>query len=349
MRSQPPAAVIPPLLEVRNLSQAFRLPRLWPFAPPRVVHAVSAASFSVLSGECLGLVGETGCGKSTLARTIMQSPRPVAGDVLLLGQSLVSADPVALRLLRRQMQYVFQDPFASLDPTWRVGNLVAEPLRVAGDWDRRRIDGRVAELLELVGLDPARYRDRRPRELSGGQCQRVGVARALALAPRLLICDEVVSGLDVSVQAQLLNLLEDLRREIGLSYLFISHDLGVVRHICDRVAVMYLGRIVELGPSDALYRNPLHPYTAALLGAVPRIARASRDKRARPARLTGELPSPLAPPSGCHFRTRCPRAAPICAAQPPPMRTGASDHAVACHFPLSGLPVSAAPLEAAYC
>ena len=331
------------LLEVRDLSQEFRLAR-FPFAAARIVHAVSGVSFAVAPGECLGLVGETGCGKSTLARSIMQSPRPTAGDVLLQGESLVHAGRSQLRALRQRIQYVFQDPFSSLDPTWRVGDLVAEPLRIAGGWTRQRIEARVAEVLERVGLDPARYRTRRPRELSGGQCQRVAVARALALAPRLLVCDEVVSGLDVSVQAQLLNLLEDLRRDTGLGYLFISHDLGVVRHMSDRVAVMYLGKLVEIGPSDRLYRQPLHPYTAALLAAVPRIAEDTRGRGARGLRLEGELPSPLAPPSGCRFRTRCPRATPLCAEQEPVLRDGAEGQAVACHFPLDD--VATAPVAA---
>ncbi len=267
----------------------------------------------------------------------MQAPRPTRGDVRLHGESLVAADAARLRALRRQMQYVFQDPFASLDPTWRVADLVAEPLRIAGTSERGRIAARTAEVLELVGLDPARYGKRRPSELSGGQCQRVAVARALTLAPRLLICDEVVSGLDVSIQAQLLNLFERLRRELGLAYLFISHDLGVVRHLSDRVGVMYLGKLVEIGPSVSVYRQPLHPYTAALLGAVPRVARDRRGPAPARTKLVGELPSALAPPSGCRFRTRCPSAAPRCAAEEPPLAAGPSGHAVACHFPLTGV------------
>jgi oligopeptide transport system ATP-binding protein len=325
---------IGPLLDVRAVTQVFRVPAVLPFRKPRIVHAVSAVSFTLAPGECLGLVGETGCGKSTLARTIMQAPPPTDGDILFKGESLVAADPDTRRSLRREMQYVFQDPFASLDPTWRVADLVAEPLRIAG-WDRPRIVARVEEVLQAVGIDPARYGTRRPRELSGGQCQRVAVARALALSPRLLICDEVVSGLDVSIQAQLLNLFEQLRRTFGLAYLFISHDLGVVRHLSDRVAVMYLGKIVEIGPSDCVYRQPRHPYTAALLGAVPSISR-SKEVRGRPrVTLAGELPSPLAPPSGCRFRTRCPHAMPRCAAEEPPLLSTPSGHAVACHFPLA--------------
>ncbi|HEU5094431.1 MAG TPA: oligopeptide/dipeptide ABC transporter ATP-binding protein [Reyranella sp.] len=341
---QADTGVIGPLLDVRAVTQMFRLPAALPFRKPRIVHAVSTVSFTLAPGECLGLVGETGCGKSTLARTIMQAPPPTDGDILFKGESLVAADPDARRSLRREMQYVFQDPFASLDPTWRVADLVAEPLRIAG-WDRARIIARVDEVLQAVGIDPARYGTRRPRELSGGQCQRVAVARALALSPRLLICDEVVSGLDVSIQAQLLNLFEQLRRTFGLAYLFISHDLGVVRHLSDRIAVMYLGKIVEIGPSDCVYRQPRHPYTAALLGAVPSVSR-SKEARGRPrVKLAGELPSPLAPPSGCRFRTRCPHAAPRCAAEEPPLLSNPSGHAVACHFPLAGDETATAPSE----
>lgn len=322
------------LLDVRAVTQVFRLPTSLPFSKPRMIHAVSEVSFSVAPGECVGLVGETGCGKSTLARTIMQAPPPTGGDVAFQGESLVTADRARRRSLRSQMQYVFQDPFASLDPTWRVADLVAEPLRIARAWDRARIAVRAEEALQLVGIDPARYGARYARELSGGQCQRVAVARALTLAPRLLICDEVVSGLDVSIQAQLLNLFERLREEFGFAYLFISHDLGVVRHLSDRVAVMYLGKLVEIGPSESVYRRPRHPYTAALLGAVPRMAR-DQGAPGRPrVKLAGELPSPLAPPSGCRFRTRCPRAAARCAAEEPRLLADASGHAAACHFPL---------------
>jgi peptide/nickel transport system ATP-binding protein len=331
----------PDLLDVRGLVQEFRPPRLLPFARPRVLHAVSDVSFTLRTGECLGLVGETGCGKSTLARAIMQAPPPVRGQVRFLGQELVGASRSALRQSRRGMQYVFQDPFASLDPTWKVRDLVAEPMRTAGGIGRARVNARVDEMLHLVGLPADRYAFRRPRELSGGQCQRVAVARALTLAPKLLICDEVVSGLDVSVQAQILNLLETLRRDLGLAYLFISHDLGVVRHLCDRVAVMYLGKIVETGPAEQVYARPRHPYTAALLAAVPRIGEGTSHDRPQWARLGGELPSPLAPPSGCRFRTRCPRAADRCATEEPPMVSDDVGHAAACHFP-AGEPASGA-------
>lgn len=323
------------MLDVRGLTQEFRLPRRLPFGPPRVVHAVSDVSLSLRPGECVGLVGETGCGKSTLARAIMQAPKPVRGEVRFQGRELVGVRPAQLRRLRRGMQYVFQDPFASLDPAWKVHELVAEPMRIAGEASRRQMEARVDEVLQLVGLPAERYASRRPRELSGGQCQRVAVARALTLAPKLLICDEVVSGLDVSVQAQLLNLFESLRKELGLAYLFISHDLGVVRHLCDRVAVMYLGKVVETGPAEHVYAYPRHPYTAALLAAVPRIANGRTYVRPTWARLGGDLPSPLAPPTGCRFRTRCSHATARCAAVEPPLTADATGHAAACHFPLT--------------
>ena len=259
----------PDLLEVRGLVQEFRRPRHLPFAPPRVLHAVSDVSFKLQAGECLGLVGETGCGKSTLARAIMQAPPPVRGQVRFQGQDLVGLSRTELRQARRGMQYVFQDPYSSLDPTWRVRELVAEPMRTAGGFGRQQVDARVDEVLQLVGLPADRYASRRPRELSGGQCQRVAVARALTLSPKLLICDEVVSGLDVSIQAQLLNLLARLRAELGFAMLFISHDLSVVRHLCSRVLVMYRGEIVEQGPVEAVFANPQHPHTRALLSSVP--------------------------------------------------------------------------------
>lgn len=322
------------LLEVRGLTQEFRLPRRLPFGPPRVLHAVSDVSFSLQPGECVGLVGETGCGKSTLARAIMQAPPPVCGEVRFQGRTLTGVRPAQLRRWRRGMQYVFQDPFASLDPAWKVRELVAEPMRIAGEASRKQMDTRVDEVMHLVGLPAERYASRRPRELSGGQCQRIAVARALTLTPRLLLCDEVVSGLDVSVQAQLLNLFGRLRQELSLAYLFISHDLGVVRHLCDRVAVMYLGKIVEIGPAEHVYAYPRHPYTAALLAAVPRIANGRTYERSAWARLGDDLPSPLSPPGGCRFRTRCPRASARCAAEEPALRPDATGHAAACHFPL---------------
>jgi oligopeptide/dipeptide ABC transporter ATP-binding protein len=291
-------------------------------------------SFELATGETLGLVGETGSGKSTLARAILQAPPPKSGSVQLRGSELVGLKRQKLTEARRYVQMVFQDPFGSLDPKWRVRELVEEPLdsfKVGTRQERRR---RVTELLELVGLDPARYGARRPRELSGGQAQRVAIARALALDPALIICDEPVSSLDVLIRAQVLTLLERLRAELGLAYLFIAHDLALVKQVSDRVAVMYLGKLVEIGPAEALYREPLHPYTVALLASIP-----SPDptvtRRPVADTIRGELPSPIDPPSGCRFRTRCPRAQDICAAEEPPLRKLADGHLAACHFPVS--------------
>ena len=322
-----------PLLEVSNLVQEFTV-RDRAGSKSGVVHAVSDVSFSLSEGETLGLVGETGSGKSTLARSLLQAPPPKSGSVRLRGTELVGLKRKPLREARRDIQMVFQDPFGSLDPKWRVTQLVEEPLiafGMGGPAERRR---RVQELLDLVGLDPARYGARRPRQLSGGQAQRVAIARALALNPSLIICDEPVSSLDVLIRAQVLNLLERLRTELGLAYLFIAHDLALVKQVSDRVAVMYLGKLVELGPSESLYRQPLHPYTVALLASIP-----SPDPTLPPqpttATIKGELASPIDPPSGCRFRTRCPRAQDICSAQEPPLRKLADNHYGACHFPVA--------------
>jgi oligopeptide transport system ATP-binding protein len=322
-----------PLLEVTDLVQEFTV-RDRGGVKAGVVHAVSGVSLSLSPGESLGLVGETGSGKSTLARAVLQAPPPKSGSVRLQGIELVGLRGRALVKARRQMQMVFQDPFGSLDPTWKVTQLVEEPLvafRVGTATERRR---RARELLDLVGLDPARYGGRRPRELSGGQAQRVAIARALALDPSLIICDEAVSSLDVLIRAQVLNLLERLRTELHLAYLFIAHDLALVKQVSDRVAVMYLGKLVELGPAESLYRRPLHPYTVALLASIP-----SPDPEAPREPVTGtirgEPPSPIDPPSGCRFRTRCPRAQDLCATQEPPMRQLADGHFAACHFPVN--------------
>jgi oligopeptide transport system ATP-binding protein len=322
-----------PLLEVSNLVQEFTV-RDRGGAKSGTVHAVSDVSFSLAEGETLGLVGETGSGKSTLARALLQAPAPKLGSVRLRGTELVGLKRRPLREARRHMQMVFQDPFSSLDPKWRVSRLVEEPLIAfnAGNAKQRR--QRVRELLDLVGLDPARYGARRPRELSGGQAQRVAIARALALSPSLIICDEPVSSLDVLIRAQVLNLLERLRRELKLAYLFIAHDLALVKQVSDRVAVMYLGKLVELGPAEALYRQPLHPYTVALLASIPSPDPADSVKPTG-ATIHGELPSPIDPPSGCRFRTRCPRAQEICATQEPSLRELAENHYTACHFPVA--------------
>jgi len=313
-----------PLLSVRDLVHEFH-------TSGGVVHAVSGVSFDVRPGETLGIVGETGSGKSTLARSVLQAPRPTSGAVMFRGTDLTTLRGTRLLQARRHLQMVFQDPFGSLDPKWVVRDLVEEPLiayRAGGRAARRR---RADEVLELVGLDPASHGRRRPRELSGGQAQRVAIARAVALSPALIICDEPVSSLDVLIQAQVLNLFERLRTELGLSYLFIAHDLALVKQVSDRVAVMYLGKLCEVGPGEAVYREPLHPYTRALLDSVP----STEPGAARTAAtISGEPPSPVHPPSGCRFRTRCPHAAELCAAQEPPMRELATGHTVACHFPL---------------
>jgi oligopeptide/dipeptide ABC transporter ATP-binding protein len=325
-----------PLLEVRDLVQEFEVRGLGG-VKTGVVHAVSGVSFALQAGETLGLVGETGSGKSTLARAVLQAPRPKSGEVLLRGEDLVKLRGRRLLQARRHVQMVFQDPFGSLDPTWRVNQIVEEPLIAFKFGTRAERHGRVAEVLERAGLDPARFGSQRPRELSGGQAQRVAIARALALDPALIICDEAVSSLDVLIRAQVLNLFEQLRSELGLSYLFIAHDLSLVKQVSDRVAVMYLGKLCEIGPSESLYREPLHPYTAALLSSIP-----SPDPTAARApvaqTIQGEAPSPLDPPSGCRFRTRCPRAQDLCATQEPPLRELARGHHTACHFPISTPP-----------
>jgi len=320
-----------PLLAVRDLVQEFEV-RGRGGSRGGVVQAVSGVSFDVRPGETLGVVGETGSGKSTLARAIVQAPRPRSGSVVFRGADLARLRGRRLMEARRQLQMVFQDPYASLDPTWRVEEIVGEPLVAhrVGDGASRR--SRVAELLDLVRLDPRRYSGRRPRELSGGECQRVAIARALALSPALIICDEAVSSFDVLIQAQVLNLFERLRVELGLSYLFIAHDLAIVKQVSDRVAVMYLGKLCEVGPPDEMYRRPLHPYTLALLASIPE-PDPNRERRLQRT-IAGEPPSPIDPPSGCRFRTRCPRAEDRCADEVPPLRVVAGDRQVACHFPL---------------
>jgi oligopeptide/dipeptide ABC transporter ATP-binding protein len=317
-----------PLLSVRDLVQEFVV-RDYGGVKGGVVNAVSGVSFDVWPGETLGIVGETGSGKSTLARSVLQAPRPKSGAVVFRGADLVTLRGSRLLQARRHLQMVFQDPFGSLDPKWKVRDLVAEPLIAYRVGDRAARRHRVEAVLELVGLDPAAHGGRRPRELSGGQAQRVAIARALAIEPAMIICDEPVSSLDVLIQAQVLNLFERLRAELRLSYLFIAHDLALVKQVSDRVAVMYLGKLCEVGPGEAVYRQPLHPYTRALLDSVPGAATARAATTIR-----GEPPSPVHPPSGCRFRTRCPRAEQRCADEEPAMRELASGHSVACHFPL---------------
>jgi peptide/nickel transport system ATP-binding protein len=321
-----------PLLAARNVVQEFVV-RGRGGVKGGVVQAVSDVSFEVRAGETLGVVGETGSGKSTLARSVLQAPRPKSGSVSFQGTDLVGLRGRSLLDARRSLQMVFQDPFGSLDPKWRVADIVEEPLIAYKVGTREERRQRVREVLDTVGLDPDVYGGRRPRQLSGGQAQRVAIARALTLDPALIICDEAVSSLDVLIQAQVLNLFERLRAELGLSYLFIAHDLALVKQVSDRVAVMYLGRLCELGPAEALYREPFHPYTVALLASIPSPDPEAPRTAAHEA-ISGDPPSPIDPPSGCRFRTRCPRAQERCAAEVPEMRTLAPDHAVACHFPV---------------
>jgi len=322
-----------PLVEVRDVHKRYPIgaglfgrARAW-------VHAVDGVSLAIRAGETLGLVGESGCGKSTLGRLILRLLEPTAGEVLFDGRSLLALSPRELRTMRRQMQIVFQDPYGSLNPRMRVSSIVGEGLAVHRLGTRSERRARVAELLDLVGLPPdagGRY----PHEFSGGQRQRIGIARALAVGPRFIVADEAVSALDVSIQAQILNLLQDLQRRLGLTLLFIAHDLRVVEHVCDRVAIMYLGRIVECGPREEIYRNPRHPYTRALLSAVP-----VPDPRRRKQRMVmgGDVPSPVQPPPGCAFHPRCGHAVEVCRREIPPLEMGRGDHAVACHvFPAEG-------------
>ncbi|MCC7271510.1 MAG: dipeptide ABC transporter ATP-binding protein [Alphaproteobacteria bacterium] len=319
----------PPLLAVAGLKKHFPITRgVLRRRQVGAVRAVDGVDFTVAAGETLALVGESGCGKTTTGRMVLRLIEPTAGSVRFAGEELTGLDVEALRPHRREMQIIFQDPYGSLDPRMTVAEILAEPLRIHGVGDRADRRRRVAELLALVGL-PQAHAQRYPHEFSGGQRQRLGIARALALRPKLIVCDEPVSALDVSIQAQIINLLEDLQRDFGLAYLFIAHDLGVVKHVADRVAVMYLGRIVEEAPKRRLYAAPRHPYTQALLAAVP-----VPDPLARkaPAVLSGEIPSPASPPPGCHFHTRCPHAIARCRAETPALRGIADGHRVACHL-----------------
>jgi oligopeptide transport system ATP-binding protein len=318
----------PALLSVRALRKEFPLKAGLFAKDAPVVHAVDGVSFDIAEGETLGLVGESGCGKSTTGRCILRLIEPTAGEIWFRGRDVTNLQGEAFRSLRRDVQIIFQDPFASLNPRHTVRGIIGEALiihRLAAN--RRELEDRVVQLLETVGLQ-SDHLHRFPHEFSGGQRQRIGIARALAVEPKMIVCDEPVSALDVSIQAQVINLLEDLQERLGLTYLFIAHDLSVVEHISDRVAVMYLGRVVEIAPADELYENPRHPYTEALLSAVP-----IPDPQVKRRRLVlqGEVPNPIRPPSGCHFHPRCPLAEARCSVEVPQLRQSTPGHFVACH------------------
>jgi oligopeptide/dipeptide ABC transporter ATP-binding protein len=327
-----------PLLKVDNLSKQFVLGGKKLFAEKRVLRAVDDVSFHIAKGETLGLVGESGCGKTTTGRLVLRLIEPTGGAVSFRGEDVLAKDAAEMRRLRQDMQIIFQDPFGALNPRMTAGELIIEPMVIHGVGDTVSRERRLRELLDLVGLLP-HHASRFPHEFSGGQRQRLCIARALSLKPAFVVCDEAVSALDVSVQAQILNLLQDLKHELGLTYLFISHDLGVVRHISERVAVMYLGQIVEMGPRAAIFDSPSHPYTQALLNSVPSAAKGRRSFFTIP----GDVPSAARPPSGCRFHTRCPIAQPVCSTTPPPPAELGPGHTAACHF--AG-PLNAAPAPA---
>ncbi|HWQ30164.1 MAG TPA: dipeptide ABC transporter ATP-binding protein, partial [Negativicutes bacterium] len=316
------------LVEVRDLKKWFPIKKGFFKRTVGYVKAVDGLNFYVNSGETLGIVGESGCGKSTMGRTVLRLLEPTNGKILFEGSDITELDKESLRAKRRDMQIIFQDPFASLDPRMSIGSIISEPLRVHRSLGESEMKARVAELLDAVGLSPD-YASRYPHEFSGGQRQRIGIARAIALNPKLVVCDEPVSALDVSVQGQIINLLQELKERFSLTYIFIAHDLGVVRHISDRVAVMYLGKIVELAEKDELYDNPMNPYTKVLLQSVPVI---DPDAEKVDIALEGEIPSPANPPSGCRFHTRCSMAVDICSKTEPELVETAPGHFCACHL-----------------
>jgi len=322
-----------PLLEVRHVKKYFPIRKGVLQREAGRVHAVDDVSFAVREGETLGLVGESGCGKSTLGRTVVRLLEPTDGEIIFQGTPIEHLGTRRLRPLRREMQMVFQDPYASLNPRKRVGTIVSDPMRIHDLGSRADQKRRVGEILETVGLSPEHY-NRFPHEFSGGQRQRIGIARALALRPKLIIADEPVSALDVSIQSQMLNLLEDLQNDFKLTFIFIAHDLGVVRHVSDRIAVMYLGKIVELSPAEELYTRPIMPYTEALLSAVPIPDPDLAEKRERIV-LEGDVPSPINPPSGCRFHPRCRYATDVCRQIEPPLVDYGNGHLAACHHPLN--------------
>jgi oligopeptide/dipeptide ABC transporter ATP-binding protein len=330
-----------PLIEVQHVKKYFPIRKGVLQREVARVHAVDDVSFVVREGETLGLVGESGCGKSTLGRTIVRLLEPTEGQIRFRERSIEKLGTRSLRPLRREMQMVFQDPYASLNPRKRVGSIIGDPLKIHSIGDKASRKKQVEELLDTVGLSPEHY-NRFPHEFSGGQRQRIGIARALALRPKLIVADEPVSALDVSIQSQMLNLLEDLQNEFQLTYIFIAHDLGVVRHVSDRIAVMYLGKLVELSPAEELYQRPIMPYTEALLSAVPIPDPDLARKRERIV-LEGDVPSPINPPSGCRFHPRCRYATAICKEVEPPLADYGNGHLAACHHPLN---VDAATLAA---
>jgi len=321
-----------PLVAVRGLKKNYHVSRGGPIGRKKgAVRAVDGVDLDVRKGETFGLVGESGCGKTTLGRCILRLEEPSSGSILFDGQDILRCEPGRLRELRREMQIVFQDPYSSLDPRQTVARIIAEPFMVHHQLDRKKLRERLEELIGVVGLLPE-HLNRYPHEFSGGQRQRICIARALALNPKLIIADEPISSLDVSIQAQILNLLVQLQRQFSLTYIFISHDLRVVRHFCDRVAVMYLGRIVELAPTQRLYNQAMHHYTHAMLEAVPVVNPLLKKERAP---LEGDVPSPVNPPSGCTFHPRCSQRREMCAEQPPALRELEPEHWVSCHFPRS--------------
>jgi len=325
-----PSQRVGPLVSVTDVYKHF--PTGGGFGRGAVVKAVDGVTFEIAAGETLGLVGESGCGKSTLGRVIMQLQPATSGSIKFEGRELTKMRGNELRQVRQRMQIIFQDPYASLNPRMAIGDIVAEPLKNFGLGNKREREKRVQQVMKVVGLNP-NFTNRYPHEFSGGQRQRIGIARALVLTPSLIVADEPISALDVSIQAQIVNLLEDLQTEYKLTYLFIAHDLSVVRHVSDRVAVMYLGKIVEVANSREVYDNPLHPYTKVLLSSIP-YTDPVLEARRKPILLKGEIPSPINPPKGCRFHTRCPIAQfPICSEVEPPLEKKADGHVAACHFP----------------